>query len=176
MVALNCIRSKFVWSFIIHNGCRRWSPVWNSCPQQCCSTYYHQHWLHCLGTITWSTHNNGCTDAKKPFSSKFSFQSPAWDNLTRFIHLFQSTLFNIHKCILTFEAISTLPIQSHVLVARSQEVPEDSFCFENISIWLSVFSIRCITLPNHLVTHTATLHQSFALWFILLWSPIVWRK
>ena len=58
----------------------------------------------------------------------------------------------------------------------SQEVPEDSFCFENISIWLSVFSIRCITLPNHLVAHTTTLHQSFALWFILLWSPIVWRK
>ena len=110
--------------------------------KQCCLTYYHQHWLHCLGTITWSTHNNGCTiwdgclfetiscmfifaawstwsnhnngctDAKKPFTSKFSFQSPDWDNLTRFIHLFQSTLFNIHKCILTIEAISTLHIQS----------------------------------------------------------------
>ena len=70
---------------------------------------------------TWSTHNNGCTDAKKPFSSKFSFQSPAGANLTRSIHLFQSTMFNIHNIHFQFNL-------------WSQEVPEDSFCFENISI------------------------------------------
>ena len=127
------VKNNAAWHIITNSGCTVWEQLLDlpttmvalSGMAVCLKQLYLP--ISCMFIFaawsTWSTHNNGCTDAKKSFSSKFSFQPPAWDNLTRFIHLFQSTLFNIHKCILTFEAISTLPIQFHVLVALKPRSP-----------------------------------------------------
>ena len=46
--------------------------------------------------------------------------------MTRFIHLFQSTLFNIHKCILTFEAAYFKLARAAIRVKISGLTPSSS--------------------------------------------------